>query len=78
MPLLLTVDPKQTRVTISKQCLDKLECNSTEFLWHYVTVDERWIYYYTPEMKEVSKYWTSDEHALKEVTSSGKIIVTIF
>ena len=32
--------------------------NSKEFLRCYVTVDETWIHYYTPETKNQSKMWT--------------------
>lgn len=82
VPRLLTVDQKRTRVTISKLCLDKFKCNSSEFLRRYVTVDETWIHYYTPETKEQSKQWTSpNERAPKKaktVRSAGKIMATVF
>ena len=49
---------------------------------HYVTVDEIWIHYYTPETKEQSKQWTSpNERAPKKaktVRSAGKIMATVF
>ena len=66
VPRWLTTDEKQTHVTISKQCLDKLECNSSKFLQLYITIDETWTHYHTPEMKEQSKT-TFSEHALKKM-----------
>ena len=52
VPRSLTVDQKQTHETISKECLDKFECNSKDFLQHYVTIDKTCIHYNTPEMKK--------------------------
>ena len=61
---LLTVDHKRDRVTISKQCLEMFQRNPDEFLHRFITVDETWIHYFTPETKEQSKQftrWTSSE-----------------
>ena len=55
---LLTVDHKRDRVMISKQYLEMFQHNPDEFL-HRFTVDETWIYYFTPETKEQSKQWIS-------------------
>ena len=33
--------------------------NPSEFLRQYITVDETWIHFYTPETKEQSKQWTA-------------------
>jgi len=56
--------------------------NSKEFLRRFVTVDETWIHWYTPETKEQSKQWTSPgERApknAKSVPSPGKVMATIF
>ena len=49
---LLIMDEKRTSVTISKQCLDKFESNFNEFLRRYVTVDETWLHFNTPETIE--------------------------
>jgi len=61
MPRLLTVplDHKRNRVTISKQCLEMFQRNPNEFLRQFITVDEIWIHYFTPETKEQSKQWIS-------------------
>ncbi|KAG5338751.1 SETMR methyltransferase, partial [Acromyrmex charruanus] len=58
VPRLLTVDHKRDRMTISKQCLEMFQRNPDEFLHRFITVDEIWIHYFTPEMKEQSKHWT--------------------
>ncbi|KAG5316615.1 SETMR methyltransferase, partial [Pseudoatta argentina] len=59
VPRLLTVDHKRDRVTISKQYLEMFQRNPDEFLRRFITVDETWIHYFTPETKEQSKQWTS-------------------
>ncbi|XP_018393225.1 PREDICTED: uncharacterized protein LOC108772230 [Cyphomyrmex costatus] len=59
MPRLFTVDHKLHRVTISKQCLEMFQRNPDEFLRPFITVDETWIHYFTPETKEQSKQWIS-------------------
>ncbi|XP_043258450.1 uncharacterized protein LOC122400837 [Colletes gigas] len=56
--------------------------NPKEFLRCFVTVDETWIHWYTPETKEQSKQWTSPgECAPKKartVLSAGKVMATVF
>ena len=78
---LLTVDHKRDRVMISKQYLEMFQHNPDEFL-HRFTVDETWIYYFTPETKEQSKQWTSPGEPTpkkaKTVKSAGKVMATIF
>jgi len=59
VPRLLTPDNKRNRETTSEQCLTLLKRNPKEFLRRFVTVDETWIHWYTPETKEQSKQWTS-------------------
>ena len=58
VPRLLTPDNKRNRETTSQQCLTLFKRNPKEFLRRYVTVDETWIHWYTPETKEQSKQWT--------------------
>ena len=43
---------KRARVVASEQSLGMFQRNSKEFLRRYVTVDEAWIHYYTPETKK--------------------------
>ncbi|XP_015189044.1 PREDICTED: putative uncharacterized protein FLJ37770 [Polistes dominula] len=56
---LLTVDQKQQRVDDSEQCLAMFKRNKPEFLRRYVTMDETWIHYFTPESKRSSSEWTA-------------------
>ena len=43
------------------------QCNTDEFLHRFITMDETWIHYFTPETKEQSKQWISpDESASKK------------
>ncbi|XP_070854673.1 protein GVQW3-like [Drosophila suzukii] len=81
MPRLLTPDNKRSREITSKQCLTLFKRNPKEFLRRFVTVDETWIYWYTPQSKEQSKQWTSHgEPAPKKATvpSAGKVMATVF
>ena len=67
---------KRNRETTSEQCLTLLKHNPKEFLRRFVSVDETWIHWYTPDTKEQSKQWTSPgERAPKKVMtvlSAGK------
>lgn len=82
VPRLLTPENKRNRETISEQCLALFQRNPKEFLRRFVTVDETWIHWYTPETKEQSKQWTArNEPAPKKaktVPSAGKVMATVF
>jgi len=53
VPRLLTADKKCTRIKISEQCLELFNKNKTDFvLLRFITMDETWIYHYTPESKQ--------------------------
>ena len=52
---LFIVDHKRDHVTISKQCLEMFQCNPDKFLRRFITMDETWIHYFTPETKEQLK-----------------------
>jgi histone-lysine N-methyltransferase SETMAR len=55
VPHLLSADQKHTRMNISEQCLDSFNKNKTDFVRHrFITMDETWIYHYTPEPKQQS------------------------
>ena len=51
MPREFTVDQKQQRIGASEECLALLNRNKLEFYRRYVTMDETWLDYYTPEKK---------------------------
>ena len=82
VPRLLTVNHKRDRVTILKQCLKIFQRNTDEFLRRFITMDETWIHYFTPETKEQSKQWTSPGEPApkkaKTVKSTGKVMATVF
>jgi Transposase. len=82
VPRLLTPDNKHNCETTSDQCLTLLKHNLKEYLRRFVTIDETWIHWYTPETKEQSKQWTSPgERAPKKantVLSAGTVMATIF
>ena len=44
-----TVDQKHQRIDASEECLALLNRNKMEFYRRYVTMDETWLHYYTPE-----------------------------
>ena len=56
--------------------------NSKEFLRRFMTVDETWIHWYTPETKKQLKQWTSPgkraPKKAKTVLSAGKVMATVF
>lgn len=82
VPRLLSIDHKRNRVTTSKDCLELFNRNSNEFLRRFVTVDETWIHYNTPETKQQSKQWVSPgEPAPKKAKvslSANKVMATVF
>lgn len=82
VPRLLTVDQKRERVRLSLNNLRLFEQNSEEFLRRFITVDETWIHFYTPETKEQSKQWVeaggSAPKKAKVVLSAGKVMATVF
>jgi len=51
VPRFLIPDNKRIRETTSEQCLTLFKRNPKEFLRRFVTVDETWIHWYTPETK---------------------------
>ena len=59
VPRLLTVDQKRQRVVDSERYLELFRRNKPNFLRLYVTMDETWIRYYTPESKRSSAKWTA-------------------
>lgn len=82
VPRLLTMDNKRNREITSEQCLTMFKRNPKEFLRRFVTVDETWIHWYTPETKELSKQWIlPGERASKKaktVLSARKVMATVF
>lgn len=82
VPRLLTVDQKRIRMNISQECLELYNRNPAEFLRRFITVDETWIHYYTPETKQQSKQWVGPGECApkkaKTVPSAGKVMATVF
>ena len=58
VPRLLIVENKRNCLADSMVGLALFRRNPSEFLRQYITVDETWIHFYTPETKEHSKQWT--------------------
>jgi hypothetical protein len=67
---------------ISEQCLERFNKNKTDFVRQFITMDETWIHYYTPESKQQSKQWTEDgcsaPKKTRSVPSAGKVMVSVF
>jgi histone-lysine N-methyltransferase SETMAR len=80
VPHLLTADQKCTHIKISEQCLERFNKNKTNFVRRFITMDETWIYHYTPESKQQSKQWTEAGCSApkKTVPSTGKITASVF
>jgi histone-lysine N-methyltransferase SETMAR len=81
VPCLLT-DQKCTRMKISQQYLERFNKNKTDFALRFISMDETWIHYYTPEFKQQSKQWTeascSAPNKTRSVPSAGKIMASVF
>ena len=78
VPRLLTNDQKQQCVNDSEYCLQLFPCKK-KFLHKYVTMDETWIHYFTPESNQQSAELTAaGESHPKMQTSASKVLVSIF
>lgn len=82
VPRELTVDQKQQRIDASEVCLALLNRNKMEFYRRYVTMDETWLHYYTPESKRQSAEWTAVDEPnpkrAKTQQSAGKVMASVF
>lgn len=82
VPRELTIDQKQQRVDDSEECLAMLNRNKSEFLRRYVTMDETWLYHYTPESNRQSAEWTARDEPNpkrgKTQQSAGKVMASVF
>lgn len=82
VPRSLTNDQKRNRVTISTESLDMFTRNSAEFLRRFITMDETWIHYYTPESKQQSGQWLEPGESRpkrpKTQQSAGKVMASVF
>ena len=54
VPRLLTADQKQQRVADSELCFKLLQRNKKNFFNRYMTMDETWMHYYSPESNRQS------------------------
>ena len=54
----------------------------TSFLRRFVTTDETWVHYYTPETKKQSKQWkhvdSPPPKKAKAIRSAGKVMTSVF
>lgn len=82
VPRVLTVDQKQQRVDDSEECLALFNKNKNEFLRRYVTMDETWLHYFTPESNRQSASWTASDEPRpqrpKTQQSAGKVMASVF
>ena len=81
VPRLLTIDQKCIRMTHSEQYLAFFKRNSKEFQRWFETVDETWIYHYSPESREGSKQWFKPSESTPKCTktqkSAGKVMASV-
>jgi len=82
VPRLLTVDQKQQRVDDSTAGLALLQRNRADFFRRFVTMDETWVHYYTPEANRQSAEWLKSHESRpkrpKDQHSARKIIASVF
>ena len=78
VPRLLTLE----NVKMSEQSLTRFQHNQQDFLFRFVTTDETWVHYYTPETKQQSKQWKHAESPplKKEMTvqTAGNAMASCF
>ena len=67
---------------MSEQNLARFQRNEQDFLRRFVTTDETWVHYYTPETKQQSKQWKHADSPppkkAKAVRSAGKVMASVF
>lgn len=82
VPRLLSLEQKRLRVQLSQECLDCFQKDSADFVRRFITTDETWVHYYTPETKLQSKQWTepggSAPKKAMTMKSAGKIMASVF
>ena len=82
VPRLLTPDQNRIRIQMSEQSLTRPQKNPNDFLRRFVTNDETWVHFYTPETKEQSKQWKHHDSPppkkARSIKSAGKIMASIF
>lgn len=82
VPRFLTIDQKRIRLNTSEQNLAYFKRNPKEFLRRFITMDETWVHYYTPESREASKEWVlpggSAPKRPKTQQTAGKVMASIF
>ena len=82
VPRLRTVDQKHTRRTLSRTNLNLFEEDPANFLKRFVTTDETWVHYFTPEAIQQSKQWkhpgSPPPKKAKTVPSAGKVMASVF
>lgn len=82
VPRLLSDEHKRIRCELSAAGLKEFNTNEVRFLKHFITMDETWVHYHTPETKNQSKQWTRrGSPAPKKALirpSAGKIMASIF
>jgi len=82
VPRLLTVDQKQQRVDDSTAGLALLQRNRVDFFRRFVTMDETWIHYHTPESNRQSAEWLKSHESRpkrpKDQRSAGKVLASVF
>ena len=82
VPRLLTVEKKQQRIHDSERCLKLFTRNKKDFLRRYITMDETWIYHFTPESKRASAERRGEGESRpkrpKTQQSAGKVMACVF
>ena len=79
---LLSQDQKRIRVEISEKCLAHFQRNQSDFFNWFVTTDETWVHYYTPETKLQSKQCkhvdSPQPKKAKAIQSARKVMESVF
>ena len=79
---MLTFDQNQQRVGDSERCLKLFKSRKKDFVHRYLTMNETWIYHYTPKTKRLSAERTAagDSRPKRPKTKqwAGKVMASVF
>ncbi|XP_011068812.1 PREDICTED: histone-lysine N-methyltransferase SETMAR-like [Acromyrmex echinatior] len=82
VPRLLTIDQKQQRVDDSTAGLALLQHNRADFFRRFVTMNETWVHYHTPESNRQSAEWLKSHESRpkrpKDQRSAEKVMASVF
>lgn len=82
VPRLLTQEQKRARYNTSLEHLLRFRADPADFAQRFVTMDETWVHYVTPETKQQSKQWkhcgSPPPKKARVALSANKVMASVF